>query len=245
MEARGDIGGFLAGHRVGNENDVMRVERGLEPGQLVHQLFVDLQPAGGVYQQRVMTPGLGPGQRLRRYLDRILILAAIDHRDFTLASQHPQLFHCGWTINVSRGQYRMTFALGLEPSRELRNRGRLARALQADDHDFDRRLDLQIEFTRRPAHRVLQLGRDETQQVLLRRERAEHFLPERLASDMLDKIANNLDIDVGFEQREPDFAERIFDIALGDSPLALELLEDVFEAVTERIKHKSAVGDDR
>jgi hypothetical protein len=55
---------------------------------------------------------------------------------------------------------------------------------------------------------------------------------------VLDKIANDLYIDVGFEQRETDFAERILDIALGDSALALELFKDAFEAVAERIKHK-------
>ena len=83
----------------------------------------------------------------------------------------------------------------------------------------------------------MQLGRDELDQMLLGRERAEHFLAERLGLDVLDKIANDLDIDVGFEQREPDFAQRLFDIALGDAPGALEFSEDPFEAVAERIKH--------
>ncbi len=109
--------------------------------------------------------------------------------------------------------------------------------LQADQHDFDRRLDLEIELARRTAHRVLQLGRDELDQMLLGRERAQHFGAERLAFDVLDKIADDLDIDVGFEQREPDFAQRILDIALGDPALALEFLENSFEAVAERIKH--------
>ena len=51
------------------------------------------------------------------------------------------------------------------------------------------------------------------------------------------KVADDLDIDVGFEQREADFAERFLDIALGDPALALEFLEDAFEAVAERVKH--------
>src|ERR1700691_2671003 len=119
----------------------------------------------------------------------------------------------------------MALALRLEPSRELSDRGRLARALQADHHYFYRRLDLQIELARRAAHRVLQLGRDELYQMLLGRERAQHFGAERFA------------FDVGFEQREPDLAQRIFDIALGDPALALEFLENSFEAVAERIKH--------
>ena len=102
----------------------------------------------------------------------------------------------------------MTLALRFEPSCELRYRGRFARALQADHHDFDRRLDLQIELARGAAHRVLQLGRDKLDQMLFRRERSENFGAERLVLDVLDKVADDLDIDVGLEQREPDFAER-------------------------------------
>ena len=56
--------------------------------------------------------------------------------------------------------------------------------------------------------------------------------------DVLNKIADDFDIDVGFEQREPDFAERILDIALGDPALTLEFFENSFEAVAERIKHE-------
>ena len=73
--------------------------------------------------------------------------------------------------------------------------------------------------------------------MLLGRERAENFSAERLGFDVLDEIANDLDIDVGFEQRKADFAQRILDIALGDAALALEFFEDPFEAVAERVKH--------
>ena len=45
------------------------------------------------------------------------------------------------------------------------------------------------------------------------------------------KSRTTLDIDVGFEQGEPDFAQRLFDIALGDSALTAELFENSFEAV--------------
>jgi hypothetical protein len=62
---------------------------------------------------------------------------------------------------------------------------------------------------------------------------------------VLDKIANDLDVNVSFEQREANFAERVLDVALGDSALALELFEDAFEAVAERVKHKYAAGYSR
>src|SRR6266478_8341665 len=185
-----------------------------------------------------MAAGLASGESIRSDLNRILILAAIDNRNVRLPTEDPQLFHRGRTVHVSRGQYRMALALGFEPSRELRNRSRFARTLQANDHDFDRRPDLQIDLARGSTHRVLQLGRHESDQMLFGCERAEHVLAECLAPHVLDEIANDLDIDVSFEQGETDFAERILDIALGDSALALELFEDAFEAIAERIKHK-------
>ena len=56
---------------------------------------------------------------------------------------------------------------------------------------------------------------------------------------MLDEIADDFDIDVGLEQRKADLTQRIFDIALGDPPLAFELLEDAFEAIAKGVEHKS------
>ena len=44
-----DPDGILAGHPVGHEENLMRVHRGLEPGELPHHLLVDLQAAGEDY----------------------------------------------------------------------------------------------------------------------------------------------------------------------------------------------------
>ncbi len=68
-------------------------------------------------------------------------------------------------------------------------------------------------------------------QVLLGSERAQDFLTERLLLDVIDEVADDLDIDVGFEQREPDFAQGLFDIALGDPALSAQLFENAFEPI--------------
>ena len=120
----------------------------------------------------------------------------------------------------------MTFAFGLEKARELGERGGFARTLQAHQHYLDGRPDLEIELARLPAHHLAQFGRDELDQVLFGRERAQHLLAERLLLDVIDEVADHADIYVGLEQREPDLAERFFDIALGDTALALKLFEN-------------------
>ena len=48
---------------------------------------------------------------------------------------------------------------------------------------------------------------------------------------MLDKIADDLDVDVGFEQREPNLTKRFFDIALSDATLTFESLKNALEAI--------------
>ena len=76
--------------------------------------------------------------------------------------------------------------------------------------------------------------------MLLGRQRAQHFLTERLFLDVLDEVADDLDVDVGLEQGEPDLAQRLFDIALGDPALAPELFENAVEAIAQRVKHWAA-----
>ena len=53
VEVLRGVDGVLAGHGVGDEENLLRVEQLLEPLHLVHQLFVDVQAAGGVDDERV------------------------------------------------------------------------------------------------------------------------------------------------------------------------------------------------
>ena len=49
----------LAGHRVEHEQDVRRPRRLADRGELVHQLLVDVQPAGRVEDDGVEAVGVG------------------------------------------------------------------------------------------------------------------------------------------------------------------------------------------
>jgi len=74
--------------------------------------------------------------------------------------------------------------------------------------------------------------------VLLRREAAEHLLAEGVAFDRLDEVADDVEVDVGLEEREPHVAQRFFDVALGDPPLALQLAEERVELLAEGLEHQ-------
>ena len=231
MKALRDVDGVLAGHRVGDQQDLMRLDGAAQAPQLVHQFLVDLQAPGGVEDDRVVAGGLGARQGAAADLDRVLGLASLQHRHTDLRAEHAQLFHRGRPPHVSRDQQRMALAFILEKPRELRRRSGFARALQPDQHDLDRRLDLEVQLARAATHHLAQFDRDEADEVLLGRQRRQHFLAERLVLDVLDEVADDPDIDVGLEQSEADFAQRLFDIALADPALALEFFENAFEAV--------------
>ena len=85
MESCGNVRGFLAGHRVGDKYDVMRFQRCLQARQLIDQLFVYLQATGGIDQYRVMATGFGSSHRARGDFDWILLLVAVEQREFAPA----------------------------------------------------------------------------------------------------------------------------------------------------------------
>src|SRR5581483_10466801 len=123
----------------------------------------------------------------------------------------------------------MALAGRFEPSGELGQRGGFTRALKPDHHDFDGRFDLQVELARLPAHRPRQFVGDELDEMLLRGERTQDFLAQRLLLYVVDEVADYPDVDVGFEQGKAHLAQRVFDISLGNSALTAKLLEDAFE----------------
>ena len=70
-EGLGDADRVLAGHRVDDEQHVVRLDPLADPGQLGHQLLVDVEAAGGVDDQRVAALLAGALERPVGDLDRV------------------------------------------------------------------------------------------------------------------------------------------------------------------------------
>ena len=70
-----------------------------------------------------------------------------------------------------------------------------------------------------------QLVLDDLENLLSRRERRQHFLPEGLLPDSLDKLLDDPEIDVRLQQRRTDLAQAILDVLLGQLPLPAQVLE--------------------
>src|SRR4029453_9132971 len=104
---------------------------------------------------------------------------------------------------------------------ELGGGGRLAGTVQPDEHDDDRRRTAQVERSRFLAEQPLQLAVGELDEVLLGAEAPQDLPAPRGLPARVDEVAEDADVDVGFEQREPDVPERVLDVPLADPSLAL------------------------
>src|SRR5207247_6886728 len=83
---------------------------------------------------------------------------------------------------------------------------------------------------------------DDLQDLLRGREAAKHILPHRAVADTVDERFDDLEIDVGFEQRETNFAERGLDVRFRQPRLAAKRLEHVLEAFAEGLEHISVLA---
>ena len=102
----------------------------------------------------------------------------------------------------------------------------LPRALQSRQQHDRRRLHGEIEGHRGGAHQCGELAVDDADQRLPRRQRADHFLADRLVLDLPYEVLDDGQRHVGFEQREPDLAQGVLDIGVGEPRLAAQLLDD-------------------
>ncbi len=133
--------------------------------------------------------------------------------------------------------------LFLEQLAQLGSRGRLARTLQADHHDHHRRLGREIEFAvggigiLASAEHRHQLVIDDLDDLLTRRDRAQHVLAHRFLGHRIDKAADHGQRDIGFEQRHANLAHGFAHVAFGQRAAPLQAVEDVTEAIGQIVEH--------
>ncbi len=159
VERLRDVDRFLAGHRVGDEEDLRRRDRRLDLLQLVHQPLVDLQPSGRVDDDRGDREPLRLGDALARDRDRVA-LSAVEDRQIDLLAERLELIDRRGPVDVGRDEHRAATLL-LEAQGELGRVRRLSGTLQPDHEVHGRRRVAVGEARRRAAHDLDQLVVDE------------------------------------------------------------------------------------
>ena len=92
MKCFGCIDRILTGHRVGNQQNFVRIGNFLNFAQLCHQRFINAQPAGSIQNQHIIGLQLGHLQRTFRNLRRGFGIGFGQDADLCLFAQKPQLF---------------------------------------------------------------------------------------------------------------------------------------------------------
>ena len=122
-----------------------------------------------------------------------------------------QLLNRRGTLHVRRHHQRV-LALLAQPHRQLARRRRLARALQAEHQDDARTLAGRLEPAFGIPEQRHHLVADDLDDLLRRRQAAEDRLVHGAIADAVDERLDDLEIDVGFEQREANLAQCDLDV---------------------------------
>ena len=179
---------LLTGHRVDDEQRLIRPRRRLGRLELTHELFVDVQSTRRVHDDDVHVLLLGLFHAERRHLGRIPVDAHIKHRHIDLHSQRLQLIDRRRSIHV-RGDEQHRLPLLAQRQRQLPARRRLPDPLQTR-HQNHRRLSIlaKINLTRPDsAHERAQLIRHALHQHLPRLDPFRHLGPRDFIFAPLDK----------------------------------------------------------
>ena len=168
-----------------------------------------------------------------------------EHGDVHLLAEDLQLIDGGRPVHVGGDQQRALVLL-LEEARQLADGGRLARALQADQHDPGRALLRELDAAVDRPHQLDELVVAQLHEVVLGRDPPGLLLRRRLdLDDDADRlllharaeVLHDVEADVGLEQRGAHVLQRLVDgrvIQLGEP---LEPLLRGAEALGQRFEH--------
>src|SRR3954467_10193261 len=236
-ELLGDVDRVLAGHRVDDEQDVVRLDRPADVDELLHELGVDVQAAGGVDDEDVLAVHLRLVERPPRDVDRRAVGALLVDVGADLGAELDELVDRGRAVHVARRHRDRRAVLGLQVAGELGARRRLARALEAGHEDHGRRARRERDAHRGAAHQRGELLVDDLDDLLARVELADDLGAEAALLHGRRELLDDLEVDVGLEQREADLAHGLVDVVLGQRPVGADVGEGLLELLGQGVEH--------
>ena len=90
---------------------------------------------------------------------------------------------------------------------------------------------------RRLAQRRQQLLVDDLDDLLRRRQALHHLGADGALADARDELLDDLEVDVGFEQRQAHLAQRGIDVLLGQAAARGQLIEDRVQLGLQALEH--------
>jgi hypothetical protein len=234
-EARRRADRVLPGHRVGDEERLLRLDRGRHRRDLAHQVLVDVETARGVDDDGVPAGLPRLPQTLARDLDRVPAPAGLVDGNADLPAERDELLDRGGPREVRRHDQGVA-AAALQVERELRGRSRLPRALEPGEQD-DRGFLLERQRGGGAAEEADELVAHDAGDFLRGRELLRDLGADRLLLDARREVAHDRKGHVRLQEGEADLAEGGVQVEVGEVPLAAQLLEDSRQPVPEALEH--------
>ena len=173
--------------------------------------------------------------------DRVLAEDDRQRVDADLPAQHRELLLRRRALHVERGhQHLAPVALG-EALGDLGRGRRLARALQADQHDGDRGRGVEIDRLAFAAERLDERVMDDLDHHLAGPDRLDDGGADRLGARAIDERAHDLERDVRLDERAPDLAHRGVDVLLREGAAAGEFIQYAGELFGQALEHGVAL----
>ncbi len=239
-----EFDGVLAGHGVGDEEDLLRIEQLFELGHFIHEFFVDVEAAGGVDDEGVAGEDAGfatrfAGQAFDKFgAGGLIVELAFVEAGFDGLGDDLELLARGGAVDVD-GDEHGAMAAFFEPGSQLAAGCGFAGALQAGHQDDGGRLRGEFEAGSVAAEEFDQLVADDLDDLLGGRERGKHLGANGFGADVLDEFVDDVEIDVGIEHGDADLFEGLIHVFFRESALAPEGLEGSLQLFCKVLKHRS------
>ena len=208
----------------------------MQGGNLVHQLLVHGQAAGGIDNHHAVALGFRFPDGILGDLDRILLAVLGVHRHADALAQHFQLLDGGGPERVARREEHLHAALGLDMQGQLAGERRLTGTVQTrDQHDAG--IPFHVDILRLRAHEVRELVVHDLDHHLLRLHRRQYVRADGLVLHAVAEVLRHLVAHVRVQQRLADVLDGLRHIDLGDLPFTLQDLERPLQSLAQILKH--------
>ena len=199
----------------------MRLHDGSHRHQLSHQLVVNVETPACVQHDEIVSlvpspfhPSLADANDIR--LGSLCLINSM-HVDCKISPQTRQLVTGCRTTRICCNQEH-PFPLTLEVPPELAARRCLSSTLESYHHNDSRGGRGQSQTGSLAAHHLPQLLPHDLDDLMTRGQALEDFLTNCLFANSLDEVLDDLEVDIGFEQREANLFQRFRDVLFGENP---------------------------
>ena len=241
VEMLRDGDGLLTEGGIADENDFVRLDFGLQIDELLDEIVVDLQTAGGIQDDGIQIVKLRVGDGAAGDRVDVFRLAIREDIDAELLREDFDLVDGGGSVEVAADEQRLAFQLVLQMEGQFCGRRRLTGAMETAEHDDGWFRD-EIQRLVVLAQQGGQLVVDDFDGELSGRDGIHDGFAEALLGDVRDEFLGDGVVHVGVKQGGADFGHCVLDVGFREFTAAGQVSESRFESVSKVVEHRS---DDR